>query len=155
MGFWGWVWWGTSRSQLAKTMLSPSFTANARRSATRRVLNVWGGGASHGAWCLWTSSRRPLCLGPLCDYPRRHKRVLGNRNPTAHVAPRGPSCMGMALPRALASALAAVLDDCGFSTLDDFATYLEADSQVPPSWRRAFEATSARRWCERRWRKMQ
>ena len=40
MGFWGWVWWGTSRSQLAKTMLYPSFTANARRSATRRVLNV-------------------------------------------------------------------------------------------------------------------
>ena len=33
----------------------------------------------------------------------------------------------MALPRALASALAAVLDDCGFSTLDDFATYLESD----------------------------
>ena len=28
MGFWGWVWWGTSRSQLAKTMLYPSFTAN-------------------------------------------------------------------------------------------------------------------------------
>lgn len=33
----------------------------------------------------------------------------------------------MALPRALASALAAVLDDCGFYTLDDFATYLESD----------------------------
>ena len=33
----------------------------------------------------------------------------------------------MALPRALASALAAVLDDCDFSTLDDFATYLESD----------------------------
>ena len=33
----------------------------------------------------------------------------------------------MALPRALASALAAVLDDCGFYTLDDLATYLESD----------------------------
>ena len=33
----------------------------------------------------------------------------------------------MALPRALASALAAVLDDCGFYTLDHLATYLESD----------------------------
>ena len=41
------------------------------------------------------------------------------------MARRGPSCM--ALPRALASALAAVLDDCGFYTLDNLATYLESD----------------------------
>ena len=34
----------------------------------------------------------------------------------------------MALPRALASALAAVLDDCGFYTLDNLATYLESDA---------------------------
>ena len=33
----------------------------------------------------------------------------------------------MRVPRALASALAAVLDDCGFYTLDHFATYLESD----------------------------
>ena len=26
MGLWGWVWWGTSRSQLAKTNIIPSFT---------------------------------------------------------------------------------------------------------------------------------
>ena len=40
MGLWGWVWWGTSRSQLAKTMIYPSFTANARRSSERRDVSL-------------------------------------------------------------------------------------------------------------------
>ena len=125
MGFGGWGWWGTSRSQLAKTMPYPSFTANARRSdvTCRSTCR-----SRSQPWCLWTSSRRPLCLGPLCwrdlaETQTDSLAILTCRNPT--VARRGPSCM--ALPRALASALAAVLDDCGFYTLDHLATYLESD----------------------------
>jgi hypothetical protein len=121
MGFWGWVWWGTSRSQLAKTMLYPSFTANARRSdATCRSTCR----SRSQPWCLWTSSRRPLCLGPLCYSPEAGTSAL----PWRAGVPPGWSvvCVGMALPRALASALSAVLD-CGFYTLDHLATYLESD----------------------------
>ena len=36
MGFWGWVWWGRSRSQQAKTNRYPSFTAK----RPRRFLEV-------------------------------------------------------------------------------------------------------------------
>ena len=77
MGLWGWVWWGTSRSQLAKTMIYPSLSQPTHVSERRDVsLNVSvAEPAMVSVDIFFTLLDALFAWGALCYSPEAHKRV--------------------------------------------------------------------------------